>query len=95
MFLIIIYIEKVPNLSYSQKEKTLKIAFLYYLVFASKNNLITKFEERLLPYLKSSNPVEKKETLIAIKDNLKELNVQKDINKLKKLITKFLSKKTI
>jgi hypothetical protein len=83
------------SISLSKKEKILKIAYLYYFVFTSERNPVSRFEERFLPYLKGSNQEDKQEALIAIKDKLKEDSINDKIKRIKSLLQSFLKQKTI
>lgn len=88
-------------------EKVLKIAFLYYFVFASSNpsaegynpnsdleyDPISVFESKVLPKLKESDETVRK-ILQGIKRGLEEYNVQAKINLLKQLLKKLLNQKT-
>lgn len=83
------------SISFSKKEKILKIAYLYSFVFDSESNPVLRFEKRFLPYLKGSNQEEKQEALIEIKDKLKENSINDKIKKTKSLLQAFLKQKTI
>lgn len=88
-------------------EKVLKIAFLYYFVFASSNpsaegynpnsdleyDPISVFEQKVMPKLKESDETVR-QILRGIKRGLESYNVQSKINLLKQLLINLLKQKT-
>lgn len=92
------------------KEKVLKIVFLYYFIFASRNNPLADnydpsaelkyepvsiFDKKVLPVLKGSDDEEKRRIFTLIKEGIEKFNVQVKIEKLKQLLKGFLERKQI
>lgn len=90
-------------------EKVLKLAFLYYFVFACRSNPLASdyqpyselsydprsiFEARVLPILQGSDEEAKKDIFRAIKQGLEQYNVSFKINKLIELLKNFLERQT-
>ena len=91
-------------------EKVLKLAFLYYFVFATSSNPlaldynpnselqydpISVFEARVLPILRGSDEAAKKNLFCKIKQGFEHFNVSLKISRLRKLLKNFLGGKTI
>ena len=85
--------------------KVLKIAFLYYFLFASlqdpnnpqddlKYNPISKLEQSVLPILQGSDDNAKKQLFRKIIDGFKNLQVKEKIKTLKGVLTKLIKRKT-
>ena len=89
--------------------KVLKIAFLYYFLFASRNdpsvegcdynlelsyNPVTGFEQSILPILKGSDDDAKRNLFRKILEGFTKFNVQKKITRLKGLLRNILKQKT-
>ncbi len=88
-------------------EKVLKIALLYYFVFAGYDlskadnnpkgeltyNPIANFEEKVLPTLQEEDENKKQKLLGGIKRGLKEYQANQKVQKLKEMLTKFLQQK--
>jgi len=89
-------------------EKILKIAFLYFFVFASDDpsaagytpnadldyNPISAFEKHVLPVLKGSNDTDKQRRLQSIKKGFEKYKVKDKINKLKQILQSLLRRET-
>ena len=90
-------------------EKVLKIAFLYYFVFASRSNPesadynpnseleydpIRVFEASVLPVLRGSDEEAKKHLFRKIKEGFERFKVSSKIDKLKQLLRKLLERQT-
>ncbi|MEA5616685.1 hypothetical protein VB711_02355 [Cronbergia sp. UHCC 0137] len=88
-------------------KKVLKIAFLYYFIFASRQkpddynseneleyNPIDKFEEKVLPILQDGNDAAKKELLRKLLKGFTEFKVQEKIDTLKKVLKSLIKHKT-
>jgi hypothetical protein len=103
--------EQLADASKSEffKEKVLKIAFLYFFVFASRcdplaadynpnseleYDPISVFENKVLPILRGSDEAAKQELLRNIKKGFDKFNVKEKINRLKQLLKKPLQQKT-
>jgi hypothetical protein len=85
--------------------KVLKIAFLYYFLFAFRQdpknpqndleyNPITKWEQSVLPILQGSDEEAKKRLFRSIIDGFKNLQVKEKIKTLKGVLTKLIKRKT-
>ncbi|GAX42019.1 hypothetical protein NIES4075_30170 [Tolypothrix sp. NIES-4075] len=89
--------------------KVLKIAFLYYFLFASRNNPekddynlnaeleynpITGFEQSVIPILKGSDDVAKQDLFRKILQGFTKFKVKRKINRLKGLLQNLLKRKT-
>lgn len=88
-------------------EKVLKIALLYYFVFAVEKtphphadpkaeltyNPIPKFEEKVLPILQGDDESQKQKVLGGIKQGLERYQADQKVQKLKELLIKFLQRK--
>jgi hypothetical protein len=90
--------------------KVLKIALLYYFVFASLSNPLApdynpdseltydprqSFESAVIPVLQGSDEEKKKGIFRGIKRGLTEYNVEVKINRLKQLLKNFIDRQTI
>jgi hypothetical protein len=90
--------------------KVLKIALLYYFVFASRSNPLApdynpdseltydprqSFESAVIPVLQGSDEEKKKGIFRGIKRGLSEYNVEVKINRLKQLLKNFIDRQTI
>ncbi|MDH6105833.1 hypothetical protein NWP22_08135 [Anabaenopsis tanganyikae CS-531] len=85
--------------------KVLKIAFLYYFLFASRQdpnnpqndleyNPITKWEQSVLPILQGSDEEAKKRLFRSIINGFDKLEVREKIKTLKGVLTKLIKRKT-
>ncbi|VXD15258.1 conserved hypothetical protein [Planktothrix serta PCC 8927] len=89
--------------------KVLKIAFLYYFIFASidpstpnyhpeddlEYNPRTIFEEKVLPILQASDETQKQRIFRGIKTGLETYKIDHKVDKLKNMLTNFLRGKTV
>lgn len=90
--------------------KVLKIAFLYYFIFASRQdptaadydpqkeleyNPREKFEKDVLPILRSSDDEAKKQLFRTWIAGFKKLNIREKIKTLKKVLTNLIKRKTV
>ncbi|MGK7930179.1 MAG: hypothetical protein AB4041_01935 [Microcystaceae cyanobacterium] len=83
-------------------EKVLRVALLYYFVFASRKadqadldyNPIIRWESDILPILQGSDEDRKQTILQKFKEGLYKYNVSNKIEKLKTLLTDFLKRKS-
>lgn len=100
-------LEKNPN---SFPAKVLRIAFLYFFIFASRcnpeaenynpnselgYNAIEVFESKILPVLQGSDDDAKKELFVRIWEGFTKFNVKTKINILRELLKDFFNRKTI
>lgn len=91
-------------------EKVLKLAFLYYFVFACRSDPSAPdynpdseleydprivFEARVLPVLRGSDEEAKKNVFRAIKQGLEQFHVSLKIDRLRELLKNFLERQTI
>ncbi len=90
--------------------KVLKLALLYYFVFASRSNPLAQnydpesefnhqpiaiFEQRVLPVLQGSNDEEKKELFRNFIKGFNQFNIKHKITHLKRMLKGFLERQTI
>ena len=90
--------------------KVLRIALLYYFVFASRSDPLAQnydaeaelnyhpiaiFEQRVLPVLQDSDDEAKRELFRNLIKGFKQFNIKRKINHLKELLKTFLKQKTI
>lgn len=103
--------EQLADASKSEffKEKVLKIAFLYFFVFASRCDPLASdynpdseldydptsmFENNIIPILRGSDEAAKQKLLRKIKEGFEKFNVKEKIKRLKQLLTKPLKQQT-
>lgn len=89
-------------------ENVLKIAFLYYFIFAGNDpqqegyqpewdleyDPVENFNEKVLPVLKKADDKSKQRRLFSIVNGLSQHNVQAKLEKIKTLLTQFIKRKT-